>query len=783
MWKIDKSHYLLPITHYPSPRASHILHFPSLITTLSSKRQHYICYFGFEPVFLSINHKNYSVKKLFYLLLILAAAGQVQAQKTFDLDDIFKKGTFRTKSLPGFAYMNDGKSYIINKGNALEINNVIDGKNIGTYINEDQLTMMTNNKENGIEEYQFNSDESKVMIYTNSEGIYRHSSKGSTFVFDKKGNSGVAIFEGKPISNPTFSPDGNKVGFTFENNLYYTDLSTNKSTQITSDGKWNNIINGMCDWVYEEEFSFTRAFQWSEDSKKIAFLRFDESNVKEFTLEYYKDEMYPEPYSFKYPKVGEENSTLEVKIYSLDNNKTVSIDQKVDKEIYYPRIKWTKDVNTLCVFKMNRHQNKLELLLADANTGKTSPLMTEENKYYIEINDNLTFLKDGKHFLWVSDKGGFNQAFLYDMKGNMVNAITQPTADLADIYGYDEKNKMLYYQLISPTPMQREVYKVGLDGKKPVLLSTKTGTNSAQFSPTFEYATMMYSNINTPMSYALYNSKNALVRTLEDNDAAIEKFKDYKAGKAEFFKFNTSENVSLNGWWIKPTDFDPNKKYPVFMFLYGGPGSQQVLDKWGGGQAWWFKMISERGYIIACVDNRGTGGRGEEFRKMTYLQLGHYETIDQIEAAKYLGSLPYVDKTRIGIFGWSYGGYMSSLCLFKGNDVFKSAISVAPVTNWKWYDSIYTERYMRTEKENPEGYKNNSPVYFADRLKGNLFLAHGMADDNVHFQNSAELNKMLIRAGKSFDFHMYPNSNHGIYSENATPQLYNQMTNFIFEKI
>ncbi len=725
------------------------------------------------------------MKKLLFLFLAVTSAATLigQGQKTFDLNDIFRKGAFWTKSMPGFAYMKDGKSYIINKGDALEINNVVDGKNMGTYISSEQLGAMTGDNSAGIESYQFSDDETKLLIVTGSEKIFRHSSKGKTYVFDKKKGSGIVVFDGKPISNPTFSPDGMKVGFTHENNLYYMDLATNTTKQVTTDGKWNYIINGMCDWVYEEEFSFTKAFEWSPDSRKIGFLRFDESKVPEFTMDYYRDEMYPIPFTFKYPKVGEDNSTLEVKIYNLDTRNTVTIDQTPDKEVYYPRIKWTRDPDKLCVFKMNRHQNHLDLLLADANSGKTSILMTEDNKYYIEINDYLTFLNDGKHFIWVSDKGGFYQAFLYDMMGKRINGITQANYDLSDIYGYDENTKTLYYQIIAPTPMQREVYKVSLDGKKPVKLSIKDGSNSAQFSPTYEYMTLSYSNINTPTSWTLYDKKNKLVRVLEDNQAAIEKFKEYKAGKAEFFSFTTSEGVQLNGYQIKPSNFDPNKKYPVFMYLYGGPGSQQVVDRWGGSQAWWFKMIAESGYIIACVDNRGTGGRGEEFRKMTYMQLGHYEVIDQIEAAKYLGSLQYVDAGRIGIFGWSYGGYMSSLCLLKGNEVFKAALAVAPVTNWKWYDSIYTERYMRTYKENPDGFKDNSPIYFADRLKGNYFLAHGIADDNVHFQNSVEMNRALIKAGKQFEFHMYPNSNHGIYSEGATMHLYSAMTKFIMEKI
>lgn len=725
------------------------------------------------------------MKKFLILLCVITASLSLagQALKSFDLEDIFKKGTFRTQSMPGFAYMKDGKSYIINKGDRLDIFNVIDGRQTGTYISNEQLGSVAGGEKLYIEEYFFSEDESKVLIYTQSEAIYRHSSKGKTYIFDKKSGQGRVLFDGKLISNPSFSPDGEKVAFTFENNLYYTNLSANQTVQVTNDGKWNNIINGMCDWVYEEEFSFTKAFEWSPDSRKIAFLRFDESAVREFRMEYFNDDVYPEQYSFKYPKVGEDNSTLEVKIYNLDKHNTIAIDQHPDKEVYYPRLKWTNDPEKLCVFKMNRHQNQLELLLANASTGMTSLLMREENKYYIEINDYLTFLKDGRHFIWVSDKDGFNRAFLYDMNGQVVNTITQSTADLSSIYGIDEKNKMLYYQIIAPTPMQTEVYKVGLDGKKPVKLSVLQGSNSAQFSPTFEYMTLIYSTINTPTVWTLYDKKNKIIRVLEDNRDAVAKFSQYKGGKVEFYTFTTSENVSLNGYMLKPQDFDPAKKYPVFMYLYGGPGSQQVVDKWMGSRLWWFRMLAEKGYIVACVDNRGTGGRGEEFRKMTYLKLGHYETIDQIEAAKYLGSLPYVDKTRIGIFGWSYGGYMSSLCLLKGNDIFKAALAVAPVTNWKWYDSIYTERYMRTEKENPDGYKDNSPVYFADRLKGNYFLAHGMADDNVHFQNSAEMNRALIKAGKSFDFHMYPNSNHGIYSEGATMHLYNEMTKFILEKL
>lgn len=723
------------------------------------------------------------IRILFLLQLsLLLSVSTLTAQKSFDLEDIFRKGTFRTKSLPGFNFLKDGKSYAIQSENEIKIHSIVDGKQTDTWVSSSQIKELTG-KDIYINEYNFSQDETKILFSTDPTAIYRHSSKEIFYVYDKNTNSGQLIHDGQKISNATFSPDGNKVAYTLDNDLYYTDLTTRQYVRVTSDGKWNHIINGMSDWVYEEEFSFTRAFQWSEDSRKIAFLRFDESGVREFTMEYFRDSLYPEPYSFKYPKVGEDNSTVTVHIFNTETGRTVAIDQPVDKEVYYPRLKWTQDSNQLCVYKMNRHQNHLDLLLADAQTGETRVMFTEKNKYFIEINNYLTFLKDGKHFVWVSDGEGYNHAYLYNMNGEKVNRITTGDYDLLTVYGVDEKEEQLYYQVAAPTPIERSVYRIGLNGKKQQQLSKKAGNNSGMFSSNFDYNVMIHSDINTPPSYIVYDKKMKEVRIIEDNASAVQKMSAYKTGETAFFDFTTSEGVQLNGYWIKPSHFDPAKKYPVFMYLYGGPGSQQVVNRWGGGQSWWFKMIAEQGYIIACVDNRGTGGRGEEFRKMTYLQLGHYETIDQIEAAKYLGSLPFVDKDRIGIFGWSYGGYMSSLCLLKGNNVFKAALAVAPVTNWKWYDSIYTERYMRTEAENPDGYRQNSPVYFAHMLKGNYFLAHGMADDNVHFQNSVEMNRALIKAGKQFEFHMYPNSNHGIYHEGATMQLYQAMTNFIYNKL
>ena len=425
----------------------------------------------------------------------------------------------------------------------------------------------------------------------------------------------------------------------------------------------------------------------------------------------------------------------------------------------------------------------ISILLADASTGKTKLLYQEDNKYYIDIVDDFKFLKNGSGFIWPSEQDGYNHVYLYGMDGKQIRLLTPGSFDMIKVYGVDEKNNTLYYQAAAKSPMEREVYSVSLDGSNKKLITPTPGMNEVQFSTTYDLFVWTHSTINTPSTIGVYDRSGKQVRMLEENSNLKKMQEECKVQPVEFFKFTTSEGVSLNGFQIKPYNFDPTRKYPVFMYLYGGPGSQEVLDGWMGSDYWWFQSLAQQGYIIACVDNRGTGSRGQEFKKMTYLQLGHYETIDQIEAAKYLGSQPYADPTRIGIFGWSYGGYMSSLCLLKGNDVFNTAIAVAPVTNWKWYDTIYTERYMRDEKENKQGYEDNSPINFADRLKGNYLLVHGGSDDNVHLQNSMEMSNALIRANKQYDTYLYPNRNHGISGDNARRHLYIKMTNFINEHL
>ena len=719
--------------------------------------------------------------KYFLLAVSFCCFLSLQAQQTITLEDLWQNYSYTANRVPGFNFQKDGKHYTRLEENVVKQYDLTTGKATKDLFkgNDNKIERSFDGK---FDDYAFNADETKMLISTNTESIYRRSSKSDYFVYDKETKSLSPLFEEGQQMYATFNPQSDKVAFVHENNLYYKDLKTNKVTQITNDGKYNHIINGAADWVYEEEFSFAKAFFWAPDGQHIGFYRFDESAVKEFTMTNFTTEDYPEYVTFKYPKVGEENAKISIHMYNLKSKKTTMAQLGSDWE-YIPRIAWTKDPKKLCVTKMNRHQNELELTLVDATNGSATSLLKEKNKYYIDITDHLTFLEDGKRFIWTSEDDGYNHIYLYNLNGKMEKQLTKGNWDVTTFYGVDEKNGQVYYQAAKDHPTQRALYTVGLNGKKAKEISMDQGWNTAQFSSTFDYYVNTYSTANSAATYKVYDKNQQLVRVIEDN-AGMAKVQDKnKVQPVEFFDFNTSENVQLNGYMIKPPAFDANKKYPVLMYVYGGPGSQTVKDSWGSQNYWWFQMLAQQGYLVVSVDNRGTGARGQEFKKMTYMQLGKYEVMDQIEAGKYLAKQSYVDADRIGIFGWSYGGYMSSLCLSKGADVFKAAIAVAPVTNWKWYDSIYTERYMRTYAENKEGYEENSPINFADLMEGNYLIAHGMSDDNVHFQNAAEMVASLIRQNKHFDSLYYPNKNHGIYGGLTRLHLYTEMTDFLLEKL
>ena len=739
---------------------------------------------------------------LFALLLLLpdvALAQKGNSPKPITLEDIWQKGTFNAKAIPGFNFQNDGVHYTRLEGTAITQYDLRTGERSGTIFDAATMISEASGWNGNFDGYSFSLDESKILLTTNSTPIFRWSSEADFFVFDRETKKLIQLYEDnveyldktrhlKKQRYATFSPDGSKVGFVLKNDMYFKDLSSGVITRITTDGKQNAIINGASDWVYEEEFELVRTFQWSPDGQYLAYLRFDEREVPEMTMEMYNGGTYPEAVTFKYPKVGEKNSVVTAHIYDIKLAKTIDVNIP-DRERsngrtddYLPRITWTPS-GKVCLTWMNRHQSNQRLLLADPATGDCSVLQETTSRYYIDLHE-VIFLADGSGFVIQSEKRGFNHLYKYDMSGREVAALTKGNWDVTDFYGIDEKNGKVYFQAASKSPMARELYETNLKGQKPRKIKKPEGSNGAQWSSTFDYFVHSFSTANTPPQYTVCDRKGKVLRTLEQNTELRSKQSEFGTIPVEFFNFKTTEQINLNGWMIKPTAPEfKDQKLPVLMFVYGGPGSQQVTDAWKGANYWWFQMLAQQGYVVACVDNRGTGARGEEFKKMTYKQLGHYEVMDQIEAAKHLGKLDFVDAERIGIFGWSYGGYMSTNCILKGKEVFKAAIAVAPVTNWKWYDSVYTERYMQTHEENELGYEENAPTNYADELEGSFLLVHGLADDNVHFQQTAEMANELIAKDKQFDTMIYPNRNHGINGDNARLHLYTLMTKFLNEKL
>jgi dipeptidyl-peptidase-4 len=717
------------------------------------------------------------------LLLSISGFSQNNKSKNIDLNAIFKTHQFYSKAVRGIYAMKDGEHYCQLNKNGIVESSYKTGEKTKLIVDASQL-LNADSSRIRINSYSFNADESQVLIASNTEAIYRHSTKSDYFIYDIKTQKISQINRSEKISLASFSPDGSKIAFVKDNNLYYIDLASDTEHQITKDGQAEAIINGTTDWVYEEEFSFTKAYFWSPKGNYLAFYKFDESRVREYELTYYGS-LYPRHEKYKYPKAGEANSIIGIYTYSLADRSIRKMDIGEETDIYIPRIQWTNSDELLSITRLNRLQNKLDLLLAEAQNGNTKTIYSESNKYYVDIADDLYFVSTKKQpnygFLLSSEKEGYRQLYYYSMQGQLIKKLTTGSWDIDHVIGFDANKKTVYINAAKNSPLNREVYAVNLKGKlSPV--ETQEGWNQVNFSKNFQYYIANWSDANHAPVYRLKDRKGKLIKVLEDNQAIEKTVKSFNFLKKEFFTFTTSENIKLNASRILPPNFDANKKYPVLFYVYGGPGSQTVLNRWGGSRDAWFQMLAQKGIIIVSVDNRGTGFRGEEFKKMTYLQLGKYETQDQIEAAKYMASLPYVDKNKIGIFGWSYGGYMSSLAMTKGADVFKTGIAVAPVTNWRYYDNIYTERFMRTPQENGKGYDDNSPINHVDKLKGNYLLIHGGADDNVHPQNSYDMVTALVAANKKFDYMAYPNSNHGIYTgKNTSLHLYTKMTDFLIK--
>ena len=716
------------------------------------------------------------------LVLFIFSSWSVVAQQAITLEEIWS-GAFRTKGMDELNAMKNTNQYTVLNFNRSSRTTQIDLYDYATLNKVATLIDTKNHPElKSIDSYTFDNQEKKILIATQSKPIFRHSFTANYFVYDIVAKK-LQKFTDKAIQEPTFSPDGNSVAYAFENNLYLTNLISGVTTQITKDGKKNAIINGITDWVYEEEFSFVKAFDWNADGTKIAFIRFDETNVPEFSMDIYNEGLYPTQNVFKYPKAGEKNAEVSLHIFDVKTNNVSTINLGNYTDFYIPRIKWTNDATVLSAQVINRHQNNLDLHFVNANTGKTKVVLNEKDAAYVEVTDNLTFLKDNS-FIWTSEKDGFNHIYHYDQNGKLKKQITKGNWEVTAYYGFDEKNKIIYYQSVENGSINRDVYAINIDGKGKIRLSSKTGTNAATFSPNFQYFINTFSSATAAPYYSLNDSKTGKeIKKIQSNEGVEEKLAKYGVSPKEFFVLTTEKGHGLNSWMIKPKDFSASKKYPVLMFQYSGPGSQQVANTWNGTNDYWYFMLAQKGYIVVCVDGRGTGFKGAGFKKCTYKELGKYEVEDQIDAAKVIGKYSYVDASRIGIWGWSYGGFMASNCIFQGADVFKTAIAVAPVTSWRYYDSIYTERYMQTPQENASGYDNNSPINHVNKLKGNFLLVHGTADDNVHVQNTMKMIEALVQANKQFDWAIYPDKNHGIYGGKTRLQLYTKMTNFLLEKL
>jgi len=722
-----------------------------------------------------------TISSIFSISLLLLSFQAISQQNMLKLEDIWGTRQFAATGLPEVRSMKDGMHFseLVKSGDVQFIvkNDFKSGKTKDTLFSS--ASLKKDGKALEVDNYQFSDDETMIMLTTESESIYRHSTKGENYIYNVKTKSITPVSNNGKQQYATIAPGGIMAAFVRDNNLFTKNIATGAEQQITTDGKKNEIINGALDWVYEEEFSFDQAYQWSPDGSHLAYYRFDESKVKEFNLTYYGT-LYPKEEKYKYPKAGEDNSKVSIFIYSLQNAKSVKADVNKEADQYIPRIKWTSDASKLCVTRLNRLQNLLELYSCDATSGQATLFFTETNSAYIEIGDDLTFLKKNNQFIWTSTQSGFNHIYLYDMTGKLVKQITNGNWDVMEFYGYDEASGTCYYQAAVKSPMEKQVYSIDSKGKIKEI-STMNGTNTAKFAPNYKYYFITNSALDRPFTTSLFSKDGKAVRILNDNAKVTEAMNNFKLSKPEFFNFTTSEGTVLNGWMIKPPDFDANKKYAVIQYMYGGPNSQTVKNEWAGGNYFWFQMLAQKGYLIVSVDNRGTGARGEAFNKCVYKQLGKLETIDQIEVAKWLGKQTYVDAKRIGAWGWSYGGYMTSLLITKGADYFKTAIAVAPVTNWRFYDSIYTERYLQTPQLNPKGYDDNSPINFTNQLKGKYLMIHGSADDNVHMQNSMEMVTALTKDNKQFESFYYPNKAHGI--SGARMHLYTMMTDFFLENL
>lgn len=717
------------------------------------------------------------------ILAALVSAGTAGAQtgdKSVSLKEI-TDGMFRQKTAVGeMRSLPDGEHYTAMNAerNMIVKYSYRTGKAVDTLFNATTARECEFTKFDG---YTISSTGHHILVWRETEPIYRRSYKAAVYDYDVRRNYIKPITDSKEkVMIPTFSPDGRMCAFVKDNNIWIRKFDFDTEVQVTKDGALNKILNGTTDWVYEEEFAVTNLMAWSPDSEYLAYVRTDETEVPEYSMQVYGEGLYPSYYNFKYPKAGQKNSTVSVKAYSVQTRDTKHLDVPMDEDSYIPRITFTRNASQLAVMTLNRHQNIFNMYYVNPKSGVSRLILREENECYVDSEwlSSIHFLSNG--FTYVSEQDGYAHIYLYSPTGVLQKQITQGNWDVTRLIGYDEATKNTYYESAEESPLRRAVYKIDAKGVK-TRLTPEEGTNSAAFSANYAYFVNRYSNANTPMRITVNETKSRKVlRTLQDNAELRERLAQYRFGKKEFFTLTTKSGFELNAWMVKPANFDESKKYPVMMTQYSGPNSQQVLDSYSFD---WEQYLAANGIIVVCVDGRGTGARGEAFRKCTYLRMGEKESQDQVEAAQALGQYPYIDAGRMAIWGWSFGGYNTLMALSVGHGTFKVGIAVAPPTDWKYYDTVYTERYMRTPQENFDGYAATSPLKKVKGLEGKLLLIHGTADDNVHFMQSMEYAEALVQAGKQFDMHVYKDRNHGISGGNTRYHLYTKMSNYLFENL
>jgi dipeptidyl-peptidase 4 len=724
------------------------------------------------------------------LAAAVLAAGPLAAQQTtapsqLSVERIFATADFRNQTLPAIQWMRDGQRYtFVGDGGDLVVENAASGQR-ETIVAAAGLLPQGAQRPIDIEDYEWSRDERKLLVYTNSQPVWRSNTKGQYYVWDlDRRTLTPASTQPGWQQFAKLSPDGSRVGFVRDNDLFVTDLATGRETRLTHDGS-EQIINGTFDWVYEEELGLQDGWRWSPDGRRIAFWRMDQSRVGTFHMIQETDSLYAQPVALRYPKAGTPNPVARIGVVGVEGGATTWMDTGTDPEALLARMEWAASSGEVVVQRMNRIQNRIDVLMADAATGRSRTLFSETDPAWIDIGNGLfAWVNGGRQFLWSSERDGYRHLYLYNRDGSVARQLTRGEWDVTRVMGVDSAGGWVYFGAAEEGPTQRHVYRVRLNGRGGVQqLSREPGTHNATLSPAGTYYLETYSTISTPMVTRLHRADGTQVRVLAENARLKATVAALNVRAPEFLTIPGADGTPLNAWMIKPADFDPARRYPVLMYVYGGPGSQTVTDAWGGSRYLWHQMLAQRGYIVVSVDNRGTGARGHDFEKSVYMDLGAKESADQIAAAVWLAQQPFVDATRLGIWGWSYGGYMTSFTLTRPGSPFKAGIAVAPVTDWWLYDTIYTERFMRTPQENAEGYRRSAPVNAAADLRGRLLLVHGTGDDNVHFQNSVRLANALQNAGKQFTFMAYPNRNHSISGGRTSVHLFTMMTDWLEQNL